>query len=89
MLQAITGGNGECHCVHVRDLMVKVAALEARSAGNGSSGSGSGGDPWWSKQPATNAEPTTQAPKDLSLPLDLEGPLGAIAFKDNRPIFER
>ncbi len=91
VLHAIVGGNGECHCIHVRDLMAKVEALEARSTSgsNGSGDAGSGGDPWWSGQPMTIGGPAPQTSKKVSLPLDLKGPLGAIVFKDRAFLDEK
>ena len=86
-MQAIIGGNGICHCVHVKELQERVHRLEA-----------SGGDPAWrawqgpnggsgGRGPAVprrdegpDARDALRAP--ATLPLKLQGPLGAIGYKD-------
>ncbi len=90
IIAEVIRGNGACHCVHVSELMQKVAALEARGGGGAGGGSGSGGDPWHRAAPpppvpAAGRDQRPQGP--AKLPLDLKGPLGAINFKD-RSVFD-
>ncbi len=91
ILQKLTGGNGQCHCVHLEELKVKVAVLEARTSGaGGSRGPGNaapGGDPWWSASVTAPASATAPTQRSTPLPLDLKGPLGAISYKD-RSVFD-
>jgi len=96
VLAAVIGGNGQCHCVHVKTLIGQVAALEARAGGGHPAEPGRGLDPWHSGlrrdgAPSTGTGPppaghAADAPSQ-SLPLKLKGPLGAINFKD-RGIFD-
>ncbi len=90
ILQAVTGGNGVCHCIQVNELVNKVAVLEAQARALQ--------DPWWSgaqrstaDQPsAAMAGPQSGRPAKLakkSLPLELPGPLGGILRAD-RPLFD-
>ncbi len=89
LLQAVVGGNGECHCVHVEELRTKVAAIEARLANASRPPPGPASvpssDPYPDFWAATDGH--ARAAPGQALPLDLKGPLGAISFKD-RAIFD-
>ena len=85
-IHAIIEGNGRCHCVHVKELMEKFAAMET-------------GDPWHRGTPPRadggRAQPggaggtasTVPAAQAAALPLKLCGPIGAIGYKD-RSLFD-
>ena len=93
ILRAVVGGNNQCHCIHVKELIEKVTALEQRRGGEapGAQGQGRGLDPWQSGPCRGSASPLTArhepAPHRRPLPLHLPGPLGTIAH-ENRPIFD-
>ena len=92
VIRAAIGGNGICHCIHVKELLGRVDKLEAvprtvaatfvpdpwsRGAGAAAPGAASG----------PTAGPT--APAGLpDLPLRLTSPLGSVGYKD-RPIFDQ
>ena len=100
-MNALTGGNGICHCVHVTELQKKVAALET-AATRGHDPLAGAGSPWPIRGAAA-ADPTGAMPAAArsgpppdpgastgsidKLPLDLRDGLGSIAHKD-RPIFD-
>ena len=85
-IQAIIGGNNICHCVHVAELIGKVAVLEGRAQGRGTDPwhGAAGGGPF--RPPSATAAPEAKGTKK-TLPLTLPGPLGAIDRKD-RSIFD-
>ena len=92
-IQAIIGGNNICHCIHVKDLIDKVAALEGRADGRADDrAAGRGADPWHSaaggpfRPPSGPAAPEAKGTRK-TLPLNLPGPLGAIERRD-RSIFD-
>ena len=92
-INAIVGGNGICHCIHVKELMGKVDVMEAQMRHMGST------DPW--QRATAHAVPSSApgpmahagsptagtSPEPDALPLKLHGPLGAIGFKD-RSMFD-
>ena len=100
-LNALIGGNGMCHCIHVSELINKVAKLEATSVEDRRHDRGpdplqhSGWrqpDPNGGSVPSGTARdpgpgPASPASRKLDLPLNLTAPLGAIGFKD-RAIFD-
>ncbi len=99
-LNAITGGNGRCHCVHVQELIGKVAVQQGKIQLL------ENGDPWQrgaappaaspgapnpsghgSNGPGASASPGGAGASKRSLPLHLPGPLGGIEHKD-RNLFD-
>ncbi len=89
-MAALIGGNGVCHCIHVQELIAKVAILEAARRAHT-------GDPWQpdgaSRVPSAPhgerardhrgpSEGADIARMKKPLPLELNGPIGAIGFKD-------
>ncbi len=81
-LKEIVGGNGRCHCVHVKALLERVNDLEGRGQ--------RGPDPIanaWPQRPEQARSGGEAPPTEWSLPLRLPRPLGAIAAKD-REIFD-
>ena len=100
-MNALTGGNGICHCVHVTELQKRVAALETAATRGHDPLSGAGSP--WPIRGAAAADPTGAMPAAApsgpppgrgasagsidKLPLDLRDGLGSIAHKD-RPIFD-
>ena len=100
ILRAVIGGNGNCHCVHVKEVIEKVAALERRAGPCPSPAGPRGGDPLLGRDPwggarrgdTSPAGPQgDEGPRDAQgrrlLPLALRGPLGAIAYKE-RALFD-
>ncbi len=94
ILRAVIGGNGRCHCEHVKDLLEKVEALERAGRRSGRAPGDRGDDPlqhtgWQPSRPEVRAPPNAKLDKDGKhiLPLTLREPLGAIKFKD-RAIFD-
>ncbi len=84
VLQRITGGNGQCHCVHVHELIMEVAKIKQ-----------GGSDPWPLRPPPApcsqdllSAQHAPRARGERrALPLTLKGPLGALNFKE-RALFD-
>ncbi len=83
-LQAVTGGNNRCHCIHVNELTQKLALLEAAFHARHETRQGGTPPPDFWAAAAGQLPPRTPsaAPGRATLPLPLLGPLGAIAFKD-------
>ena len=93
-IAAMLGGNGICHCIHVKELQDRTAALERRAAQHQGVPDLEGrADPWSTFRGVHGAEATCAAPSmaarrgPRSLPLTLKGPLGAIGYKD-RGVFD-
>ena len=94
-LRAIIGGNGICHCEHVRLLQEKVERIE--QAGRAAAGDPRGPDRLVDAWNLYSKTPTRQPPGDVPraapqnlqrvLPLQLRGPLGAIGYKE-RSLFD-
>ncbi len=83
ILQRVIGGNGQCHCAHVRDLILEVEKIKQGSS-----------DPWTrASQPHCPQEslPAQRVHRARgerrTLPLTLKGPLGALNFKE-RALFD-
>ncbi len=94
ILRAVTGGNGTCHCIHVKELMEKVQALE--KAGRAPRADHRGPDPlqhtgWRPSATAPLSAPSagdsTRPQAKEELPLVLKDPLGAIGY-EKRAIFD-
>ncbi len=100
LLRVVIGGNGICHCEHVRELQEKVERME--QAGRAAAGDPRGpdrlADAWNLYNPPTRLPPGDaprpgNGPRDApqakfrTLPLPLRGPLGAISFKE-RSLFD-
>ncbi len=83
-MNAIIGGNGICHCVHVKELIERFD--EIRAAGQAGAPR-AGGDPWaaasaaLARDPAVPGLPGRPGPlASTTLPLTFRGPIGAIGF---------
>ncbi len=95
-IQAIIGGNGRCHCVHVEELTHQVKNIEKHFMGEDGAY-----DPWSRPCPGGAGQPPHPTPAKAradvgeharqgkrSLPLKLRGTLGAIGYSKDRPIFD-
>jgi len=93
ILRAVTGGNGTCHCIHVKELMEKVKVLETLNKPAPNYHDHRGPDllqhtAWQPKGAVPSSTPgsgNSQAKK--SLPLELKDPIGAIGYKE-RAVFD-
>ena len=92
LLAAVVGGNGQCHCVHVKTLIGQVAALEARGEDGQHAVPGRGRDPWHSGLRRDGVSPGRDHDQQArqgggaertALPLELRGPFGALNFKES------
>jgi len=92
LLAAVVGGNGQCHCVHVKTLIGQVAALEARGEDGPHAVPGRGRDPWHSGLRRDGVSPGRDHDQQArqgggaertALPLELRGPFGALNFKES------
>ena len=97
-LRAVIGGNGQCHCIRVTQLLERVTTLELSSrhggVGGGGCGVGRANDGPAPLIPGSHGHaPRASVPHGRHddeyniLPLVLRGPMGAIDYKD-RPLFD-
>ncbi len=97
LMKGIIGGNGQCHCKHVEDLIKRVSTLEQAGGragargfvpGTGSygTGPGNGDDPLQANDAWRRPRDGDPVPRDPRgrriLPLDLPEPLGAAGYKE-------
>ena len=101
LLTAIIGGNGVCHCSHVKTLIEKVAALEQNGGrARAAAASERGHDPLletgWQPPKGETQGTANGTPKKgelrgpdgrLLLPLRLAEPLGSVGYKE-KPLFD-